>query len=240
MSHAVGESVTVRAEFCRGGQYHGTLADGPFFTYLVREDARTPDRGLSPDAIGVGELMISEGGECSHVAETTFIVPDVPAGWYAIDYCNDPCTIDGIYDVDGTGFWIADTPAQAALLMRVDRMRDELDLLRRRARSNRHDAARLPVVERALETARTRLEDALAEVETVRAQLTDAYRRNDALRSRTDGSLVTPSALATAIGILLVTLLIVVLVLLARKRTAIDGADTESAGSGMVRSSRVG
>ncbi|MEX0755281.1 MAG: hypothetical protein WEA54_00790 [Actinomycetota bacterium] len=242
-SRAVGETVTARAEFCRRGQYHGTLADGPFFTYLVPEDARS-GRDPSPDAIAVGELVISEGGECTHIAQTTFTVPDVAAGWYAIDYCNDPCTIDGIYEVvHATGFWIADTPAQAAILMRVDRLRTQVDSLRLRARRNRQAAVELSATRRELTDVRSRLEEAQSEATFVEQQLSDVRRRNIELRSKLDGSLVAPNGLASGLAIALVVLLVVALVLLVRRRggrSGSDGHDRESAGSGMVPSPRSG
>ena len=47
---------------------------------------------------------------------------DVSPGRYSIDYCNDPCTVNGIGDLVGGSFFVGDMREDARLMARVERL----------------------------------------------------------------------------------------------------------------------
>src|SRR5919106_4038057 len=123
-SYAPGDRATVRASFS-SGQLEGTLSDGPYYLYLVPEGSSLPRDGSPiPDEVHqVGPLNIweSTGNFCCWQASAEFIVPDVPAGKYFLDYCNSPCTVDGMGDLIGGSLGVGPTPKEGRLMGRIAR-----------------------------------------------------------------------------------------------------------------------
>jgi hypothetical protein len=132
--YSVGDHVVARGTFGTGS-LEGTVSDGPFYAYLTPGD-RAWDDLPTEGAIDLGPMTVTEatGRYCCWVARVEFIVPDVPSGRYWIDYCNDPCTIDGIGDLIGGMIFVGETEREARLAAhlerakaRVDRMQERLD-----------------------------------------------------------------------------------------------------------------
>lgn len=126
--------MVARGTFGRGS-LEGRVSDGPFYAYLTPGD-RDWQALPTEDAIYLGPLAITEATRpyCCWVARVEFTVPDVPPGRYWIDYCNDPCTIDGIGDLIGSMIFVGETEREARLAARwerakarVERMRERLD-----------------------------------------------------------------------------------------------------------------
>jgi hypothetical protein len=143
--YAPGETAVARGVFA-DGTYRGTVADGPFFLYMVPGYRYLPRNGSIPGwAEPVGSLTIKEatGNYCCWVASATFTVPQVPPGRYTLDYCNDPCTLDGIGDLVGGSFWVAATEEQARLMARIERLERKADALSRTKRDLRKAEAAL-------------------------------------------------------------------------------------------------
>lgn len=153
--YTVGDHVVARGTFGRGS-LEGRVSDGPFYAYLTPGD-RDWEALPTEDAIHLGPMTIAEatGSYCCWVARVEFTVPDVTPGRYWIDYCNDPCTIDGIGDLIGGMIFVGETEREARLAARwerakarVERMRERLDeaaaeiaalALRREAESTEED-----------------------------------------------------------------------------------------------------
>lgn len=168
-SYSPGDPGTARGVF-GDGSYRGTVKDGPFTLYMVPGYRYLPRNGSIPGwAEPLGPLTITRatGNYCCWVASATFTVPDVPAGRYTLSYCNSPCTLDGIGDLVGGSFLVADTQQEAKLSAKVDRLRE--DLLRSRQR-----AERLEKVTGKLTTARERLADAESQIRRLTVQLAGA------------------------------------------------------------------
>ena len=75
--------------------WEGRAEDGPFHAYLepiANQTEPHADWGrIAPDAIPLGQLTVEPRSAGASVS-IEFTVPDVPAGGYAVTYCNDTCT----------------------------------------------------------------------------------------------------------------------------------------------------
>ena len=122
---AIGDTTIARSTFNASVNYQdGRVSDGPFQAYLVRGQ-RWIDPGHVPaSAVPLGALEITERGEWNDRATIRFTVPDVRPGLYAIDYCDVPCTVDGIGSLYGAQVWIGRTVLEARLLEDVTLLRD--------------------------------------------------------------------------------------------------------------------
>jgi hypothetical protein len=128
-----GSQATARGTFGPGA-YEGRASDGPYYAYLVPGFRWFEKPGPVPDyAIPLGPITIrrATGNYCCWAASLTFTVPDLPPGRYSIDYCNDPCTVNGIGDLIGGSFWVADTQEEARLMARIDRLEAKAESLKR-------------------------------------------------------------------------------------------------------------
>lgn len=125
---------TLRGRFDMRGSLDGRLADGPYVAYLLAE-AQQLERGRVPEgAIRLGEIRIVRSDSSYPTrAVVTFAVPQVPTGWYHVGYCNEPCTVDGIGDLIGSGrFVIAPTRAEGRAMVRIDRLAARVHVARQR------------------------------------------------------------------------------------------------------------
>jgi hypothetical protein len=158
------------------GSYEGTVEDGPFFLYMVPGYRYLPRNGSIPDwAELLGPLTIKRatGKYCCWVASAAFTVPDVPPGRYTLDYCNEPCTLDGIGDLVGGTFMVADTTREAKLSAKVDQLRE--DLLR-----SRQEAERLEEVKGKLAERNEDLTDAESRIRRLTVELAGARAESEA------------------------------------------------------------
>jgi hypothetical protein len=129
--YGVGEIATLRTTFY-SGSLEGTIADGPYVAYLLPIGSTGID---DPDAIPVGEIEMRPVSGTGIAARVTFTVPHVPTGWYVLEYCNDPCTVDGIGDlVGGQEFFIAPSAIEGVLRARIDRLVDRVSFARTNGR----------------------------------------------------------------------------------------------------------
>jgi hypothetical protein len=116
-----GNDLTVRTAFYEGG-LEGTPSDGPFYAYLLPGWRGFDKPGPVPArATPLGPITIrpATGSMGEWVATLTFTVPTVRTGLYGIDYCNEPCTVEGLGDVYGGSFWIGQTEHEARLAAHV-------------------------------------------------------------------------------------------------------------------------
>jgi hypothetical protein len=176
--YAPGETAVARGVFA-DGTYRGTVADGPFFLYMVPGYRYLPRNGSIPGwAEPVGSLTIKEatGNYCCWVASATFTVPQVPPGRYTLDYCNDPCTLDGIGDLVGGSFWVAATEEQARLLSRIERLEAKVEAL--------------PRLKQKLRTVEGKLLEAQEDRANLLSRLRAAAVKEASLLSRLRGALV--------------------------------------------------
>ncbi|HXF71339.1 MAG TPA: hypothetical protein VNO79_01845 [Actinomycetota bacterium] len=154
----------------------------PFYAYLIPMDRREwwidPPR-VPREAIRVGTVRFRPARDrdtrFDRVAVVRFTVPDLPSGFYALDYCNDPCR-DSMVGIARGRTVIARTPTEAALLFRTRRLEWRLEAAERQIRQGG----------RRLEVLRSRSE-ALAASAAERAEAIQALRREtSALRRRLD------------------------------------------------------
>jgi hypothetical protein len=78
------------------------IADGPYIAYLLPANRWIQGRRVPEAAIPVGQVMITRTDGHGFIARVEFRVPDLPAGLYHIQYCNDPCTVYGLGDLIGS------------------------------------------------------------------------------------------------------------------------------------------
>jgi len=152
--YAPGDLATARGVF-GNGSYEGTVRDGPFYLYLVPGHRWLPRNEPIPRwAVPLGTLTIkaAEGQYCCWVASAEFTVPDVPPGRYSLDYCNDPCTLDGIGDLLGGSFFVGESEQEARLMGRIERLRFKVEALARTRHHLRKTEATLAEVRERYDT----------------------------------------------------------------------------------------
>jgi hypothetical protein len=161
--YAPGDEASARGTFGQG-QLEGRVEDGPYYAYLVPGYRWFEKPGTIPDyAIPLGPIAIrpATGNYCCWVATLQFIVPDVPPGRYSIDYCNDPCTVNGMGDLIGGSFFVGETEEEARLMGRIERLEFKVDALARTKRELRRTEA-------ALAKAQTRYDQLIGTLRAVR------------------------------------------------------------------------
>jgi hypothetical protein len=128
------EIAVFRGDF-GSGSLEGRIADGPFVAYLLPENRWINDQVVPASAIRLGELTIVRVSEHIFHARVEFEVPSVPTGMYHIQYCNEPCTVNGIGDlIGGDPIAIGATRMEARLLILTQRLRWKIDAVAARAR----------------------------------------------------------------------------------------------------------
>jgi hypothetical protein len=170
--YAPGDLAVARGAF-GDGTLEGTVEDGPFYLYLVPGYRWLPRHGSIPDwAEHLGPLSIKEstGNVCCWVASARFTVPDVPPGRYSLDYCNEPCTLNGIGDLMGASFIVADTEREAQLAARVDRLQQKIPVLRKKIQHFEEDARKLAENGRELAVAREQIVELKEELADFRSR----------------------------------------------------------------------
>lgn len=169
----VGHTVTGRTIFWTE-QFQGTgsVEDGPYFAYLLPGDTLIRPPVIPPAAIPLGHLRISRDPGPTALAWLTFTVPDVPAGDYTIDFCNDPCTHSSVGDLYGTWASIVATPLDARLAALEDRYEQKLDRVEWKLERRIRQIGR----------AQQRVEDMSGSQTTLAGRVSDLQREVDELR----------------------------------------------------------
>ena len=161
----------VHGSFSKNGGYEGTLADGPYIAYLLPVGVWIEGTRVPEVAIALGELAIGHATDSAYPRATVrFAVPEVSAGLYHVDYCNDPCTVEGIGDLMGSSeFAIAATRLEGASIRQIDRLEERIVSVRSNAhRRERNEQAKL---ERELDAQTDDLEIARSRVVGLEAQV---------------------------------------------------------------------
>jgi hypothetical protein len=219
-AYVLGDIAVVGGSF-GSGSHEGRIDDGPFIAYLLPATRWITNRKVPEIAIPLGELRITGSGGFFR-ARVEFRVPDVPGGLYHVQYCNDPCTVDGIGDLIGSdSFAIGATRTEARLLIQVQRLRWKIDEAAYRARAEASDEIRRVKLE--LRTARGQL--AIAEDRVRLAGVLESTRR--ALREERS---TVAAAMVFAGGLLVavVALLVMLIVTARRLRTARVDAELQA------------
>jgi hypothetical protein len=125
LGYRAGQRAVARATFGTG-YYDGTVSDGPYHSYLVPYDKRLVPGPLPRYAIHLGEIRMIPAGSALWRAVIEFQVPHVDPGLYRVDYCNVPCTVEGVGELEAGSVQILETKEAA----RFDRLRDTLQRLR--------------------------------------------------------------------------------------------------------------
>jgi hypothetical protein len=126
-----------------------TIEDGPFMAYLLPASRWIDGREVQTAGIRVGEVAITRMHGRAFRVRVEFRVPDLPAGLYHIQFCNDPCTVHVIGDLLGSEvFAIGATRTEGRLLLQAQRLRWRIDEVADRLR--RETAAEVRAVTRQL------------------------------------------------------------------------------------------
>jgi hypothetical protein len=163
-AYVPGETARLAGRFDLSGSLTGRISDGPYVAYLLGRGATIAPGEVPAGAIRLGRLhLVTTDGPYPTRAWLSFEVPDVPAGWYHVGYCNDPCTVDGIGDLVGSWeFVVAPSRVAGSTLLRTEELAARLASARESLARSRAERDRL---ERALDARAdevVRLESALA------------------------------------------------------------------------------
>jgi len=186
------------------GAYEGRLDDGPFIAYLLPATRWINDGRVPAAAIPIGELTIT-GTCCTFHARVEFRVPDLPTGMYHVQYCNEPCTVDGIGDLIGSeSFAIGATRTEARLLIQTQRLRWKIDEVAYRARQAA--SAEIRDVKLQLRLVRGQLTITEGQVEELTEALGATRRALKTERTAVGAAWVLPGGLLLAVIVLLIGL----------------------------------
>jgi hypothetical protein len=234
-TYLVGDPAGARTTFGRGS-LEGKVSDGPFTVYLVPEGRWLPrDGGVTPGwAMPLGELRIMR--RPGLVASISFTVPDVPAGSYSLDYCNVPCTIDGVGDLSGAGsFAIGATVTEARLGAQVDGLESKIERLERRAKHAQELARQVREGDRREGNLERQVTSLVAFTDELRSRAGDLRSK---LRAAREGAGGPPGILPIALVVAILVLAIVLIVISGRRKTRRAGSSGPKAAShGSGRSS---
>jgi hypothetical protein len=205
---------SVRGTFWEGSTGEA-IADGPYIAYLLPANGWIQGHRVPEAAIPVGQVMITRMDGDGFLARVEFRVPDLPAGLYHIQYCNDPCTVYGLGDLIGSeSFAIGATLAEGRLLMLAHHLRSRIDEVTYRLR--REAAAQVRGVERELTAAR-----GLHTIAEVRVrELTETIRTTRGALEAERSTVATAFAIASGLALILCALLVMLLVATRRLRAA--------------------
>jgi hypothetical protein len=210
---------SVRGTFWEGAGGEA-IADGPFIAYLLPTNRWIQGFRVPEAAIAVGQVMITRTDGHGYVARVEFRVPDLPAGLYHIQYCNDPCTVHGLGDLIGSeSFAIGATLAEGRLLMLAQRLRSKIDEVTYRLR--REAAAQVRQGERELSAALGF--QAIAEV---RARELSETVRTTRMALEDERSTVA-TAIVIESGLVLIGIALLVMLLVTTKRLRAARLDAE-------------
>jgi hypothetical protein len=209
----------VRGTFWEGSTGEA-IADGPYVAYLLPANRWIQGHRVPEAAIPVGQVMITRMDGHGFLARVEFRVPDLPAGLYHIQYCNDPCTVYGLGDLIGSGsFAIGATLAEGRLLMLANHLRSKIDELTYRLRQEA--AAQVRGVERELAAARGLQTIAEVRVRELTETLRTTRRALEAERS------TVATAFVIASGLVLIVIALLVMLLVTARRLRAARLDTE-------------
>jgi hypothetical protein len=204
----------VRGTFWEGSTGEA-IADGPFIAYLLPANRWIQGHRVPEAAVPVGQVMITRTDGHGYAARVEFRVPDLPAGLYHIQYCNDPCTVYGLGDLIGSeSFAIGATLAEGRLLMLANHLRSKIDELTYRLRQEA--AAQVRGVERELAAAR-----GLQTIAEVRVrELTETLRTTRRALEAERSTVATAFVIASGLVLIVIALLVMLLVTARRLRAA--------------------
>jgi hypothetical protein len=199
------------------------VGDGPFIAYVLPENLWIQGGRVPAAAIAVGQVMITRTDGHEFLALVEFRVPDLPAGLYNIQYCNDPCpgyTVSGLGDLIGSeSFAIAPTLAEGRLLMLADHLRSKIEQVTYRLR---HEAAaQVRQVERELTAARGFQTIAEVRARELTERLRPTQRALEAERSTVAMAFVITG------GVLLIAVALLVMLVVTTKRLRAARLDEE-------------
>jgi hypothetical protein len=221
-----GQSAYVPAQVAivRGTFWEGStgeaIADGPYIAYLLPANRWIQGHRVPEAAIPVGQVLINRMDGHGFLARIGFRVPDLPAGLYHIQYCNDPCTVDALGDLIGSeSFAIGATLAEGRLLMLAQHLRSRIDEVTYRLRQQA--AAQVRGVERELTAARGFQTIAEVRVRDLTETLRTTRRALEAERSTVAWVFVTAS------GLVLIVIALLVMLLLTTRRLRAARLDAE-------------
>jgi hypothetical protein len=208
------EIATVQGTFWEGSRREA-IANGPYIAYLLPANRWIQGHRVPEAAIQVGQVMITRTEGDGFLARVGFRVPDLPAGLYHIQYCNDPCTGYGIGDLIGSeSFAIGATLAEGRLLMLAHGLRSKIDEVTYRLR--RQAAAQVRGVERVLTAAR-----GLQTIAEVRVrELTQTLRTTRTALEAERSTAAAAFGIAGGLAVIVIALLVMFVVTARRLRAA--------------------
>jgi hypothetical protein len=179
------------------------IADGPYIAYLLPANRWIQGHRVSEAAIPVGQVMITRTDGHGFLARVEFRVPDLPAGLYHIQYCNDPCTVEALGDLIGSElFAIGATRTEGRLLNLAQRLRSKIDVVTDRLRQQA--AVQVSDVERELTAARGLQTISAGRVRELTETLRTTRRSLEAERSTVATAFVIGGVLLIAVALLVV------------------------------------
>ena len=183
------------------------IADGPYIAYLLPANRWINGHRVPEAAIPVGQVTITRTDGGGFLARVEFRVPDLPAGLYHIQYCNDPCTVYGLGDLIGSeSFAIGATVAEGRLLMLAHQLRVKIRDVTYRLRQEAD--AQVRQVERELTAARGSQTIAEVRARELNETLRTTRRALEAERSAAATAFIITSCLVLVVITSLVMLLV--------------------------------
>jgi hypothetical protein len=176
---------------------------GPFYLFVTPSRSPvTEGLPLPSAAVRVAAMTVERHRGTAFELSASFTVPDLPGDYYALNVCNDPCTISGFREPLTGSISIVQTVREAELLNKQQHLNGEIYGLKREMKKQDRAEADL---ERQLSYAGMQQTELNATVTRLRGALANA--RAEARRHASGSPLplvLSISALALAVGVLAV------------------------------------
>jgi hypothetical protein len=198
----------------------GIFERGPFHLFVTPGAPLREGRPIPAVAIRIGTFTVGPAENGYVALRAPFVVPDLTAGFYSVELCNDPCTVAGFRDQLFGSISIVATSREAILLIQNDRLRSRFFGLRQEARR----------AERRLERVQKDLDTQLSFGASERARLSSEIERLEAQLASTRSDLAASRGRALADpwvvgGIVVLALVAAALAFRRRRLTAIGSLD---------------
>ena len=166
--YLAGETAVATAVLLIPKKDRDVLERGPFFAFVTPRNIPIREGRAIPDgAVRLGTLIVEARKRVTKLS-LRFTMPDLANGNYAVQICNDPCTVSGVPTPLSGFFSIVHTARERRLLIEQQRLRGTIWTLKRKAK--KADRASATVTDE-LDTVRGQRDALAGQVAQLRGQI---------------------------------------------------------------------
>jgi hypothetical protein len=157
--------------------------------WIAQSGGRVDDQGIATDATRLSAFLLRWTSRQFAEALASFVMPALPSGNYALEVCNDPCTLSGFGDFVQGWTGVVQSTEAAQLQRQRERFRSRFIAARSDAAQTRREEERLQADLDAGEGERASL---TARIAVLTDQLDSVRRRAEAATTPVNTTFVDP------------------------------------------------